>query len=311
MPKQPLYPHIPGKREPLFPHVPRGQPAERLPASRYEFFPESVKRKLPPIGATGEQKDPIVQVKFFTPWTNWTWYGIEFDGKDIFFGWVVGLEKEFGSFSLSELQSLKGPAGLKIERDIYFEPKPISQVMKEHGESLALVLPQTKEKLYQRGADGYPIGSDKIMRDALGPIPDPDQPFWSRKGFVKPVNIYGWQWSPDYHSWRAYVRFPDGTETWTSPLKQTGGSLELLASTEGDPIRKFCCRLCGECAPKELLEEGMFLDRISWLRSHYQAKHPGMWGKMSPMTVEDGEPIPPQYRHLTSLVSEPLPKEAY
>ena len=88
-------------------------------------------------------------------------------------------------------------------------------------------------------------------------------------------------------------------------------NLDLLASTEGDPIRKFCCRLCGECAPKELLEEGRFLDRISWLRSHYQAKHPGMWGKMSPMTVEDGEPVSPQYRHLTSLVSEPLPEDAY
>jgi len=87
-------------------------------------------------------------------------------------------------------------------------------------------------------------------------------------------------------------------------------TLELLASTEGDPIRKFCCRQCGECAPKELLEEGRFFDRISWLRSHYQAKHPGMWGKRSLMTVEDGEPVSPEYRHLASLVREPLPKEA-
>ena len=98
-------------------------------------------------------------------------------------------------------------------------------------------------------------------------------------------------------------------------LQYLGGSrpqtLELLSSTEGDPIKKFCCRLCGECAPKELLEEGKFLDRISWLRSHYQAKHPGMWGKMSPMTVEDGESVSPEYRHLASMVREPLPKEAY
>jgi len=32
--------------------------------------------------------------------------------------------------------------------------------------------------------------------------------------------------------------------------------------------------------------------------------------KMSPMTVEDGEPVSPEYRHLASLVREPLPKEA-
>ena len=38
-----------------------------------------------------------------------------------------------------------------------------------------------------------------------------------------------------------------------------GKPLDLLASTEGDPIRKFCCSICGECAPEELLEEGEFL----------------------------------------------------
>ena len=97
-------------------------------------------------------------------------------------------------------------------------------------------------------------------------------------------------------------------------LQYLGGrrlqTIELLASIEGDPIRKCCCRKCGECAPKELLEEGRFLDRIAWLRSHYKEKHPGMWGKRLPLTVEDGEPVSPEYRHLASLVSEPLPKEA-
>jgi hypothetical protein len=94
-------------------------------------------------------------------------------------------------------------------------------------------------------------------------------------------------------------------------LQLTQGIIDYLASTEGNPIRKFCCRQCGECAPKELLEEGKFLDRISWLRDHYKEKHPGMWGKRLPLTViEDFEPVSPQYRHLVGLVSEPLPKEA-
>ena len=54
---------------------------------------------------------------------------------------------------------------------------------------------------------------------------------------------------------------------------------ELLAKTEGNPISKYCCRKCGECAPPELLGEGKFLERISWLRHHYQERHPGIWGK--------------------------------
>lgn len=64
--------------------------------------------------------------------------------------------------------------------------------------------------------------------------------------------------------------------------------INLLAATEGDPLRKFCCRQCGECAPKELLEEGKFPERIAWLRHHYKAKHPGLWGKVAvtPVTPE-------------------------
>jgi len=47
----------------------------------------------------------------------------------------------------------------------------------------------------------------------------------------------------------------------------------------GDPIRKFCCRICGECAPPDLLGEGKFPERIAWLRHHYKIKHPGLWGR--------------------------------
>jgi len=94
------------------------------------------------------------------------------------------------------------------------------------------LLPQTKYKLYQRGADGYPVGVDPLMRKAWGPIPDTEQPFWSDKGFIKPVKIYGWQYSPDYHRWRAYVRFPDGTEIWTDPREYTlWEKEELLTQT--------------------------------------------------------------------------------
>jgi hypothetical protein len=59
-------------------------------------------------------------VKFFDPTGSWTWYATEFDGKDTFFGLVDGFELEWGSFSLSELKSVKGPLGLGIERDRYF-----------------------------------------------------------------------------------------------------------------------------------------------------------------------------------------------
>ena len=74
----------------------------------------------------------MVQVKFFTPDAQWTWYATEFDGEDLFFGLVVGLETELGYFSLLELESVRGPLGLPIERDMYFEPKTLSKVRALH-----------------------------------------------------------------------------------------------------------------------------------------------------------------------------------
>ena len=71
----------------------------------------------------------IAYIKFFTPDSNWTWYATEFDGVDIFFGLVDGLNKELGYFSLSELESVRGPLGLKIERDLYFKPTKIGELM--------------------------------------------------------------------------------------------------------------------------------------------------------------------------------------
>jgi hypothetical protein len=55
----------------------------------------------------------------------------EFDGNDTFFGLVDGLEKELGYFSLSELQSVRGPLGLPIERDLYWRPKTLKEIAPE------------------------------------------------------------------------------------------------------------------------------------------------------------------------------------
>jgi hypothetical protein len=91
-----------------------------------QLLTDEIRRRLPALYATQEQGDPTIQVKFFTPWTSWTWYATEFDGQDIFFGLVEGLETEWGYFSLMELESIRGPGGLRIERDLYFDPAPVS-----------------------------------------------------------------------------------------------------------------------------------------------------------------------------------------
>lgn len=96
-----------------------------------KLLTKEIRRKLPALGSTDNQKDPMVRVKFFTPDSNWTWFAYEFDGDDILFGYVKGLENELGTFSLRELEELKGPLGLPVERDRYFKPCPLSGVMKD------------------------------------------------------------------------------------------------------------------------------------------------------------------------------------
>ena len=82
----------------------------------------------------GKGNDALIYVKFFTPSSNWTWYATEFDGEDTFFGLVQGHEQELGYFSLKELQSVKGPFGLGVERDMHFPigKKTIADVKEKH-----------------------------------------------------------------------------------------------------------------------------------------------------------------------------------
>jgi hypothetical protein len=93
-----------------------------------QLLTPELREQLPPLYSQENTKDPTVICKFFTPDSQWTWYALEFDGEDIFFGYIIGFEAELGYFSLSELESVRGPRGLPIERDLWFRPCPLSQV---------------------------------------------------------------------------------------------------------------------------------------------------------------------------------------
>lgn len=91
-----------------------------------QLLTASLRRSLPPIYGTENIKDPLARVRFFTTWSCWTWYVIEFDGEDECYGLVDGFEIELGSFSLKELESITGPMGLRVERDLHFKPVRLS-----------------------------------------------------------------------------------------------------------------------------------------------------------------------------------------
>ena len=79
----------------------------------------------------GEDLDVVPVVKLFTPDASATWLLSELDPNDadIAFGLCdLGLgEPELGSVRLSEIEAVRGPRGLPVERDLHFQAeRPLS-----------------------------------------------------------------------------------------------------------------------------------------------------------------------------------------
>ncbi len=96
-----------------------------------KLLTKEILKRLPPLYANENKPlgEIIAQVKFFTPDAGWTWYAAEFDGTDLFWGLAHGFEKELGYFSLAELKSVRGTLGLPVERDRFFTPTPLAELM--------------------------------------------------------------------------------------------------------------------------------------------------------------------------------------
>lgn len=87
---------------------------------------EVVFEKYPLYSQDGKGKDAKVLCKFFL--NSFTWYVLEFDGNDTFFGIIInGSDGEYGYFSLSELKRVRGLFGLSVERDRCFKPTTIEK----------------------------------------------------------------------------------------------------------------------------------------------------------------------------------------
>jgi hypothetical protein len=106
-----------------------------------KLLPPEIREKLPALySQDGKGSKAIVHVKFFTPSSSWTWYATEGEavldesGKEVdfkFFGLVDGHDKELGYFVLSELEEVRGPMGMPIERDLYWRPKTLEEIAPE------------------------------------------------------------------------------------------------------------------------------------------------------------------------------------
>jgi len=100
-------------------------------ARGHTLMPKGI--KIPRLYAQEKIKDPIVYVKFFSPYSQATWYITEFDGRDTMFGWAdLGMGGgELGYISLSELESANRRGLPLVERDLHFRPQPLSKLVQD------------------------------------------------------------------------------------------------------------------------------------------------------------------------------------
>lgn len=97
----------------------------------------AMRRNIPTLYSQEEVDDPIVHVKFFLAASRWTWFitegRVENEDSDyLMFGYVQGSHEqddEFGYISLRELSEVHNALGLKVERDLYFSPQPLSKAV--------------------------------------------------------------------------------------------------------------------------------------------------------------------------------------
>lgn len=104
--------------------------------------------------------DPVPVVKFFNPCGAATWLATELDRDgDTLFGLAdLGFGcPELGSFSLSELASVRLPFGLGIERDLSFESAHPLSAWTEWARRAGSIL--WAETLFRR-ADGPPANDE-------------------------------------------------------------------------------------------------------------------------------------------------------
>ena len=91
-----------------------------------KLITKEIAKKLLPIGGSSEMSAEEIKIplKMFNPCGGQSWYVWEFDGKDEMYGYVnLGDDRfaECGYISFKELQALRLPFGLSIERDIMWD----------------------------------------------------------------------------------------------------------------------------------------------------------------------------------------------
>lgn len=135
------------------------------------LIPDDIRHRLLANGTVERETDHRPVVKLFDPTGAATWLITEMmpDEPDIPFGLCdLGFGcPELGYVSLAELESIKGPLGLGIERDLHFEARFPLSVYAEAARIAGRIT--ESERVLAQAAAALGIRSPELPPDGAGP----------------------------------------------------------------------------------------------------------------------------------------------
>lgn len=117
-----------------------------------KLMTSELEERFKEVGDQSEKENPIFIAKFFNPCGSQTWYASEYSPENnICYGYVTGMYvDEWGTFSITELESLNLPFGLKIERDIHFNEISYKELIQPKPSKREANLQELKENKKQK-----------------------------------------------------------------------------------------------------------------------------------------------------------------
>jgi DUF2958 family protein len=95
----------------------------------HDLMPDWLAETVPALGTTDYARDPLIHVKLFTPDAGWRWYITEYDREQRrAYVFVPAADPAWGEIALDVLAIWRGPKGLAVERDLFWQPTPLSRV---------------------------------------------------------------------------------------------------------------------------------------------------------------------------------------
>jgi hypothetical protein len=116
--------------------------AAQCPGHRgLKLLPYAIRENLPILGSQQSRGGKAkVLAKCFTPDGTRAWYITEGSARRnpdgvavnyLLFGLIEGQPRKLDYFWLSELETIRGPTGLPVERDSYWQPKTLEEIVPE------------------------------------------------------------------------------------------------------------------------------------------------------------------------------------